>query len=90
MADQLFDVRRFRILTLVDNFSRECLEIEVGRSLKGPDVVNVMERIKQARGLVHKRIQVDNCSEFTSKVLDKWAYRNNVTLVFSRPGKPNR
>jgi putative transposase len=47
-----------------------------------------MERIKQLRGVVPKRIQVDNGSEFISKVLDKWAYENEVTLDFSRPGKP--
>ena len=64
------------------------MEIEVGQSLKGFDVVDVMERIKQVRGIVPKRIQVDNGSEFISKVLDRWAYENNVTLDFSRPGKP--
>ncbi len=38
--------------------------------------------------MVPKRIQVDNGSEFISKVLDQWAYENEVTLDFSRPGKP--
>ena len=47
-----------------------------------------MERIKQVRGVVPKRIQVDNGREFISKALDKWAYENEVTLDFSRPGKP--
>lgn len=88
MSDALFDGRRFRALTLVDNYSRECLAIEVGQSLKGFDVVDVMERIKELRGVVPNRIQVDNGSEFISKVLDKWAYENDVTLDFSRPGKP--
>src|SRR6266436_6247493 len=88
VSDQLFDGRRFRALTLVDNYSRECLEIEVGQSLKGFDVVAVMERIKQVRGVVPQRIQVDNGSEFISKALDRWAYENAVTLDFSRPGKP--
>ncbi len=60
----------------------------MGQSLKGFDVVDVMERIKQVRGVVPKRIQVDNGSEFISKVLDQWAYENEVTLDFSRPGKP--
>ena len=46
ISDQLFDGRRFRALTLVDNYSRECLEIEAGQNLKGIDVVAVMERIK--------------------------------------------
>jgi len=88
VSDQLFDGRRFRALTLVDNYSRECLEIEVGQSLKGFDVVSVMERIKERRGVVPQRIQVDNGSEFISKALDQWAYENEVTLDFSRPGKP--
>ena len=88
VADQLFDGRKFRALTLVDNFSRECLEIHVGQSLKGSDVVDVMERLKQYHGIIPKRIQVDNGSEFISKDFDRWAYENNVTLDFSRPGKP--
>ncbi|HEU4713303.1 MAG TPA: IS3 family transposase [Pyrinomonadaceae bacterium] len=88
VSDQLFDGRKFRALTLVDNYSRECLEIEVGQNLKGIDVVAVMERIKAMRGVVPQRIQCDNGSEFISKAFDKWAYDNQVTLDFSRPGKP--
>jgi putative transposase len=88
VMDALFDGRRFRALTLVDNFSRECLEIEVGTSLKGEDVVRVMERIRLTRGVVPQRIKVDNGSEFISKALDKWACENKVALDFSRPGKP--
>ncbi len=88
VMDALFDGRRFRALTLVDNFSRECLEIEVGQSLKGEDVVQVMERMRLTRGVLPERIKVDNGSEFISKALDKWAYENNVALDFSRPGKP--
>jgi putative transposase len=47
----------------------------------------VLERISQERGLP-KSIWLDNGPEFTSKVLDKWAHENGVTLDFSRPGKP--
>jgi putative transposase len=88
VMDALFDGRRFRALTIVDNYSRECLEIEVGQSLKGEDVVRVMERMKLIKGAVPQRIKVDNGSEFISKALDKWAYANDVILDFSRPGKP--
>ena len=88
VMDALFDGRRFRALTIVDNYCRECLEIEFGQSLKGEDVVRVMERMKLVRGIVPNRIKVDNGSEFISKALDKWAYENNVILDFSRPGKP--
>ncbi|WP_460672944.1 IS3 family transposase [Larkinella ripae] len=75
-------------LTVVDNFSRQCLAIHVGQSLKGEDVVSVMNQLKAVNSAVPKRIQVDNGSEFISKALDKWCYDNKVTLDFSRPGKP--
>jgi putative transposase len=88
VSDALFDGRRFRALTIVDNYSRECLEIEVRQSLKAEDVVRVMERLKLIRGSLPQRIKVDNGSEFISKALDRWAYENKVTLDFSRPGKP--
>ena len=88
VADQLFDGRKFRALTIVDNYSRKCLYIYPQQSIKGGDVVNVMEDIFISQEIVPERIQVDNGSEFISKALDKWAYENNITLDFSRPGKP--
>ncbi len=50
MADQLFNGQRFRLLTLVDNFSRESLAIQVGTRLTGDDVVTALDRVKAARG----------------------------------------
>jgi len=88
VADNLFDGRKIRALTIVDNFSRQCLAIHMGQSLKGEDVVAVMQRLHQRLGVVPERIQVDNGSEFISKALDRWAYDQQVTLDFSRPGKP--
>lgn len=88
VADQLFDGRKFRVLTLVDNFSRQCIVARVGQSIKGIDVVRIMEDIKRDQRIIPERIQVDNGSEFISKDFDKWAYENKVTLDFSRPGKP--
>lgn len=88
VQDQLFDGRKFRALTIVDNFSRYCHAISVGQSIKGIDVVTVMNRLKEAGRQVPQRIQVDNGSEFISKDFDKWAYDNGVTLDYSRPGKP--
>jgi len=87
VCDSLFNGRRFRALTIVDNYSRECPAIEVGKSITGSDVVTVMDRVVQERG-VPKRIQCDNGSEFILRVLDKGAYENGVTMDFSRPGKP--
>jgi Transposase and inactivated derivatives len=87
VADALFDGRRIRALTLLDTFSRESLAITVGKSLKGEEVVHTLQAVAAHRGLPES-IYCDNGSEFTSKVLDKWAYENGVELKFSRPGKP--
>jgi putative transposase len=87
VADELFDGRRLRALTVVDNYTRESLAIDVGQSLKGEDVVATLNRIAAHRGLP-ATIKVDNGSEFISKVMDKWAYERRVELDFSRPGKP--
>lgn len=86
-SDSLFNGRRFRALTIVDIFSRECLGIEVDQGIKGDDVVNILDYIKSRRG-TPRIIRCDNGPEFVSKVLDKWAYENHIVLDFSRPGKP--
>jgi putative transposase len=74
VADNLFDGRKIRALMIVDNYSRQCLAIHVGQSLKSEDVVAVMIRLRQKLGVVPERIQVDNGREFISKALDRWAY----------------
>jgi putative transposase len=75
VADQLTDGRRFRALTVVDVFTRECLAIEVGRSLEGHDAVRVLQQIAGKRG-EPQLLFSDNGSEFTSQVLDLWAYHH--------------
>ena len=87
VADQLVDGRRFRALTVVDVFTRESLAIEAGQNLKGENVVGVLNRIRLDRG-VPKMLFCDNGAEFTSQVMDLWAYQNGVQIDFSRPGKP--
>ena len=87
MADELFNGCRFRLLTIVDDFTRESVAVEVGRRMTGGHVVEALERISRVRG-VPERIRVDNGTEFTSKRLDHWAYVRNVRLEFSRRGKP--
>jgi len=88
VSDQLFDGKKFRILTVIDNCSRKCHALEVGQSLKGLDVVHTMNRIYYQKGQLPQRIQVDNGSEFISKEFDRWAYENKITLDYSRPGRP--
>lgn len=87
MSDQLFDGRKIRLLTLVDDFSRESPAIEIDGRLTAERVVEVLDRVGRLRGLPEK-IRVDNGSEFTGRVLDQWAYLNGVRLDFSRRGKP--
>ena len=87
LLDQLFDGRKIRVLTIVDNFTRVSPAIDVWRSYRGADVVATLERIASVHGRP-KRIRVDNQPEFISKELDLWAWLQNVELDFSRPGKP--
>lgn len=87
VADQLADGRRFRALTVLDLFTRECLAIDVGQGLSGRDVVATLERLRFERGLP-QRIYCDNGAEFVSAAMDLWAYTNGVILDFSRRGKP--
>lgn len=83
MWDNLFNGQCFRALTVVDNFSRECLAIHAGKSLKGEDVVSIMEALRVPDKRLQVRIQMYNCSKFISKSLDKLAYEH-----FSCSGKP--
>ena len=87
VADQTGSGHRFRALTIVDVFTRECLAVEPGKKLGGEDVVRVLRALTAKRG-APKRIYCDNGSEFSGRMVDLWAYANKVTLEFSRPGKP--
>jgi putative transposase len=87
VSDGLIDGRKLRALAIVDDYTRECLVIEVDTSLPGARVVAALERLAELRGLPHS-ITVDHGPEFESQVLDAWAYRRAVRLAFIRPGKP--
>lgn len=87
MAGQLYDGRNIRVLTIVDNFTRERLATEVGVGFTGHAVATVLSDIAEVRGRP-KTIRVDNGPEFTRRALDQWAYLNKVEPDFSRPGKP--
>lgn len=60
----------------------------VEQSIKGINVVRIVNDVKQYHGITPERIQVYNGSEFISQDFDKRACENNITLNFSRPGKP--
>ena len=81
------DGRGFRTLNIVDDFTRECVAIEVDRSLPGLRVVRVLDRLAETVGLP-RTLVMDNGPEFSGRVLDTWAYARGVQLRFIRPGKP--
>jgi len=89
MRDTLADGRVFRTLNIVDDYTRECLAIEVDTSLPGARVVRVLEQLA-ATGRQSMHIVVDNGPEFTSKALDQWAVKRGVSLRFIDPGKPSQ
>ena len=79
--------RKFRTLNLMDGFTRYAPRIEVDTSLPGQRVVRVLEELKR-RGRKPEAIVIDNGTEFTSQVVDQWAYENQVQLHFITPGRP--
>lgn len=87
VSDALGDGRKFRALTIVDDFTRECPAITVDRSLTGERVARVLTALARTRGLP-QAIVCDNGPEFRSEALDQWADAHGVTLQFIEPGKP--
>ena len=89
MHDRLANGRQFRALTIGDDFTRECLALEIAHSLGSADVIRVFEALAFERGLP-KTIRFDNGSEFTSHKMLRWAAEHNVELHFIQPGKPTQ
>ena len=80
---------RIRILTVMDEHTRECLALEVDTSITGSRVSRVLDRIGMERGYPEE-ILTDNGPEFTSKAMDAWAYIRGITHRFIEPGKPSQ
>lgn len=87
VSERLADGRWFRILTIVDQYTRECLCMHAGRSQTGEKVAEQLERLITLRG-APESITSDNGSEFTGKAMDHWAHQAGVKLNFIRPRKP--
>lgn len=85
--DQLADGRPFRVLTIVDQWSRWSPTLECRFRFTGQDVAAVLDRIIGA-GPAPRSITVDHGTEFMSRALEDWAYQRGVQLDFIRPGKP--
>jgi putative transposase len=87
--DQLANGRRFRTLTIIDDFTRQCPALWTDHSIGGHGVVIVLEHLAKIRGLP-SAITVDNGPEFTGKTLHDWAQKHGVKLNFTTPGKPTQ
>ena len=86
VAQRLPDGRWIRVLTVIDQFTRECLTLLADNTLSGEKVATALAKVVALRG-TPESITVDNGTEFTNKALDR-AYRNGVHLDFIRPGRP--
>lgn len=88
VSDKLTDGRSYRILTVIDQFTRECVALEADKSLQGNHVVAALTRAITERGQAPRSITLDNGSEFTGRALEAWAIQHGVQLCFIRPGRP--
>lgn len=87
VSDQLTDGRRFRVLTVVDDCTRECLALVADTSISGLRVARELDRMIEKRGKP-KMIVSDNGSEFTSNAILQWTDRTKVEWHYIAPGKP--
>ena len=87
VSDGLWGSRKFKALTILDIFTKECLAIEVDTSINGNRLTRVLDWLVLTRGCPEV-ITTDNGPEFAGIALDRWVYNNNVRLDFIKPGKP--
>jgi putative transposase len=87
VQDRTSDGRAFRMLTIIDEYTRECLAIDVGRKLTSEDVLERLADLFTRRG-VPAYIRSDNGPEFTAKRVRQWLGRLGVETLFIEPGSP--
>ena len=87
VCDSISSGGRIRCLTVLDEYTRECLAIAVGRSMRSERVVEVLEGLAQRYGRP-RYLRTDNGSEFRSHVMGRWMVDRAVEAAFIDPGKP--
>ncbi len=85
--DQSLSGQSLKMLTLIDEFTRECLAVEVGVSIKSERVRRILQRVCLNKGQP-EMIRSDNGSEFIGKAVNNWLAENGIKPVFIEPGKP--
>lgn len=89
VSDALASGRRIKILTIVDDFSKEAIDLAVDFGISGHYVTRVLDHAARFRGYP-KAIRTDQGPEFTGKALDQWAYQHGVQLKLIQAGKPTQ
>jgi putative transposase len=84
LSDQLFDGRKIRVLSIIDDFTRVSPALDVRTSYRGADVVETLDRVAAVHGRP-QRIRLDNGPEFISKDLDLWAYQHTWSWISAVP-----
>jgi len=87
LTDRIEDGRQLRLLAVIDEYTRECLAIEVARSFTAQDVIGVLQYLFAVRGTPHY-IRCDNGPEFVAKNVCRWLERAEVTTLFIAKGSP--
>ena len=87
VMDQTEDGRRLKLLPVLDEYTRECLTLEVARNMKARDVIEVLEHLLIVRG-APEYIRSDNGSEFIADAIKKWLADIGVKTLYIEPGSP--
>jgi putative transposase len=87
VEDRTHDGRKFRMLNIIDEFTRECLAIRVNRKLKAVDVIDVLSDLFILRG-VPGHIRSDNGAEFVAKAVREWITAVGAKTAYIEPGSP--
>jgi putative transposase len=87
MIDRTADGRAFKILNIIDEYTRECLSVKVNRRIRSQDVIEELFNLFIFRG-IPEHIRSDNGPEFTAKAVRKWLSLLGVTTLFIEPGSP--
>ena len=87
MIDRTANGRTFKILNIIDEYTRECLAIMIARKIKNQDVIDLLFHLFIFRG-IPEHIRSDNGSEFTAKAIRSWLNRLGVKTLFIEPGSP--
>jgi len=89
VMDSLANGRRLKVLTVVDDCTKETVDLVADFGISGHYVTRILDQVARFRGYP-KAVRTDQGPEFTGKALDQWAYQNGVQLKLIQPGKPTQ